>query len=602
MSTSNRLHSLRAFFLTLYLVIWLAPVLVFAESDDETAGIFDAWQDTAVSASRIPKPLSQTAESVTVIDSKDIKLLNAHTLADVLDTVPGIQIQHNGGPGITAYTYIQSANPFFSQIFIDGISINNLANNFPDVSAIPAQIIDRIEIVKGAGSSAWGSALGGIINVITKSPNKERAISGSASASIGTRTTADTRAELSGTTGKLGYYLSGGYLGSDGLLPTMQIDSRQAYSKLTYDLPNNGQVWGTFSYSSAEMIDLFHLAGDFRERHDTTRLLTSLGLRYNLINGLQLDIAGKYMFLSDDFAYPRISDGSPKWAPDSYKDKVNGVSAKLLWRHDYNLLAIGSDYNHLQTEYVDNYVRKIERWGVYLNDTLTLGPASISPSIRLDHTQTSGDQVSSALGLTWQASDKTLLRVYTGRGFNVPILANTDAPPLKIWTTQVGVESNAVPYLWVKGTLFRNLTWGDAVDVEKNQALGSELEVRTIPVFNTSLGAGWTYTDTTRTSDGTQVRPDRPTQTLKLTLRYDDSTYRGVLTGSHINWNAPPEYNAKYGGLVWDLHLGAMLLKRENSSLELFFSGHNIFNGNSYNRDLYLNASRWFDGGIRVNF
>lgn len=598
----NHLHSLRALLITFCLGLCIIPCLAWGDDLDslDSLEFLNAWQETSVSASRIPKPLSHTAENVTVITAKEIEQINAHTLADVLDTVPGIQIQHNGGPGITAYTYIQSANPFFTQVFVDGISINNLPNNWPDVSAVPAWIIDRVEIIKGSASSAWGSALAGVINVITKSPEKERTVSGAASASIGERTTADTRAELSGTVGKLGYYLAGGYLGSDGLLPTLQIGSRQAYSKLTYNLPNNGLAWGTFSYSRANMGDLFYKPADFQERHETLRMLASLGLRYTLAEGLELEVVGKHLFLADDFAYSKISDGSPFFAPDSYKDQVTGGSAKLLWRKDNNLLAVGADYNHQETEYVGVFFRKVERWGVYLNDTLTLGPISISPGVRLDHTRTSGDQVSSSLGITWQLNDKNLLRAYTGRGYNVPLLISTDSPAQKIWTMQVGAESTAIPYLWVKGTLFRNMTWG--ADVEQNLAIGSELEIRTTPVFNTSLGAGWTYTETTRTSDGTPVRPDRPTQTLKLALRYDDATFRGVLTGSHTYWNSPPDDNAKYGGLIWDLHLGATLLKRENSSLELFFSGHNLFNGAQYNRDAFPNVGRWFEGGMRVRF
>ena len=255
---------------------------------------------------------------------------------------------------------------------------------------------------------------------------------------------------------------------------------------------------------------------------------------------------------------------------------------------------------NFESKYIDNYSRKADRWGVYLNDSLALGPISISPGIRFDHTQTNGDQVSSSLGVTWQVTDSTLLRAYTGRGYSVPLLNGNDAALKKIWTTQLGAESTAIPYLWVKGTLFRNMTWGDGI--EQNLAMGSELEVRTVPVFNTSLGCGWTYTGTTRTSDGTPVRPDRPTQTVKLALRYDDSTFRGTLTGKHTNWNPPADFNGRYGGLIWDLHLGAKLYKKENNELELFFSGHNLFNGNSYYRDLVPNVGRWFEGGMRVKF
>jgi vitamin B12 transporter len=137
---------------------------------------------------------------------------------------------------------------------------------------------------------------------------------------------------------------------------------------------------------------------------------------------------------------------------------------------------------------------------------------------------------------------------------------------------------------------------------ERRVALGTELEVRTAPLFNTSLGAGYTFTETTRTADSSFVYSSNIARhTLKMALRYDDKTYRGVLIGQYLYWNSAPDDFSK-PGLLWDLHLGATLLKRENSSLELFFSGHNILNSTRYNRDVFPNVGRWFEGGVRVNF
>lgn len=614
MLIKNALHNLRAQFLTIGLGLCLLPSVAWGEEIDDVQGLFTAWQDQSSTASRVPKPLSQTAENVTVITAADIRALNAHTLADILKSVPGLQLQHGGGPGIPAMTYIQSADFIFSQVFIDGVSLSNLSSNYPDVSSTPAQIIDRVEIIKGAASAAWGSALGGVINVITKSPEADRSISGSATASIGDRTTADTRAELSGTSGKLGYYLSGGYLGSDGLRPTMQLDSSHTYAKLTLELPGQGQMWGTFSYYNTTMGDFSAPMQpyDVKQHTDGRLLLASLGLRYTLAAGLELELAGRHSSSNFNQSLFNVSDdkiwyGRPDLPTASSRERVLGGSAKLIWRRANNLLVVGSDYNNgeLSSNTSDNrtvspFNKEVNRWGLYLHDSLTLGSVSIAPGVRVDHTQTNGDQISSSFGATWQMTANSLLRAYIGRGYGLPQLAVTDRPTTKIFTSQIGAESTAVPYLWLKGTLFRNMTWGDGV--ERHLALGSELEVRTVPVFNTSLGAGYTFTDTTRTSDGSQVKPDKARHTVQLALRYDDKTYRAMLAGRHINWNSPADANAKYGGLIWDLHLGAALLKRESSSLELFFSGHNLFNGDQYNSELFPNVGRWFEGGVKVNF
>ena len=613
MNLISHLHSLRAFLITLCLGLCLSPCLAWGDDDGGTLDLYSAYQESSSTASRAPKPLSQTAENVTVVTAKEIEAINAHTLADVLDTIPGIQTQRNGGPGGLTYTYIQSASPFHSLMMIDGSPLNN-ANNTGDVGIIPARIIERIEIVKGAASSSWGQALGGVINVITKTPERNRIFSGTADASIGERTTVGTGATLSGSNGPLGYLLSGGWLGSNGLLPNSQVYSNYIFSKLDYKLPEKGTLTGTFRYSRADRGVLYVPLYDFMEDYDSHNLQATLQLQRPLTDQLELEVKGHYIDRDYDRADYLISDNSLFDLARS-QEHTRGVSAKLIWRGENSLLVVGSEYEHEEFKAANrldpsnpfgNYDTKYDRYGVYLNDTITVGPVSVTPGARFDSTA-SGDQFSPSIGATWQVTDNILLRGYTGRGFSFPVRI-TGWEAAKIWSSQIGVESSALPYIWLKGTLFRNETWNikdqnnlDPSIYERRMALGSELEARTVPVWNTSLGAAWTYTDTHRTKDDSIVY-GLARHTVQLALRYDDQKYRGALTGRHIMWDSTPGYNGRDGGLIWDLHLGATLLKKQDRSLELFFSGHNLFNGDQYSDVLIPNTGRWFEGGMRVRF
>lgn len=610
MSFIKRSHSLRAFITSLCLSLCLFPCLAWGENEEETLALFNAFQESSSTASRAPKPLSQTAENITVVTAKEIEQLNAHTLADVLATVPGLQTWHLGGPGSVVFTYIQSSSNAHVLVLVDGVALNTLGENSSEVSMVPARLIERVEIVKGAASSTWGQALGGVINVITKSPNRERVISGSASASIGERTTADTSVELSGNIDRLGYYLSGGYLGSNGLLPQISTYSNSAYAKLTYDLPDQSQLWGSFRFSKFNRVDSFVTdpAFDFTQREETQHLYATLVYHRKLTEKLELELNARHASRDVDNYFNIISDGSLLQTVIG-NERVTGGGAKLVWREKNNLLVAGGDYEHAEIKNNDAMIaldllnRKVDRWGIYLNDTLTLGPVAVTPGVRFDHTVTSGDQFSSSLGATWQLTDSTLLRGYTARGYSLPYILLENRPSEKVWTSQIGVESTAVPYLWLKGTLFRNETWNIGGTQERRIALGTELEARTTPIYNTSLAAGWTYTDTYRTSDGSTVY-GAPRNTLQLALRYDDQKFRGVLTGRHILWNQDPTWlpAARYYGLIWDLHLGATLLKKEDRSLELFFSGRNLFNGSQTLDGLFPTTGRWFEGGMRVRF
>lgn len=606
-------HTLRALFLTLCLAIWLTPALSWGE-EDETLELFNAFHVQSSASSRVLKPLSQTAENVTVITAAEIRALNAHTLADVLATIPGVQIDSRGTHGNVALTSLQSSSSQHVLVMLDGVALNTQGENFSDVGMVSTQIIERVEIVKGSASSAWGQALGGVINVITKSPERGQPTSGSVIASIGERTTTDARAELSGTSGNMGYYLSGGYLGTDGLTPHTAVTSNGVYTKLIWDLPDHGLLWSTFKYDKVDRGTLWGGYINWDEKNDQSNhnLSASLGMRKQLTGQLELELLGRYVSSDMNHFASQISDNAPIKTINT-RELAGGVNAKLVWRSNQNMLVVGGDYEHVVAKANDTFVnvdvldRKVDRWGVYLNDTATFGPVSIVPGVRFDRTGSGSDQNSTSLGFVIQLNDTMILRGYTARGYSLPSILQ-DRQPEKVRTNQLGFETTAVPYLWVKGTLFSNDTRNvlnrrnlDSSVPESRIAKGAELELRTTPINYTSLGAGYTFTDSFHTSDGSQIYAD-PRHTVQLALRYDDKAYRGVLTGRHIFWNGVPEYNGRYSGLIWDLYLGATLFKKEATSLELFLSGHNLFNGDQYQDELAPNAGRWFDGGIRVNF
>ncbi|QEM68046.1 TonB-dependent receptor [Geobacter sp. FeAm09] len=609
MSLVKPQHTISTFLVFLCLVLGALPYLAWGEEPDETLGLFSAWQEEASTASRAPKPLSQTAENVTVITSADIEAINAHTLADVLATIPGIQTQQRGGPGGQSFTLIQSSDYNHVLVLVDGVAINT-SGNFADTALIPARVIERIEIVKGAGSSSWGQALGGVISVTTHSPEQGRKLGGTADASLGERGTTDTGLSLSGNGGPVGYYLSGGYLGSGGLLSYHSVYSRNIFGRLTWDIPGQGQMWGNISYIKTDNRgDLYVPEADSQEKENAKQLTASVGLHKALTGAIDFEAVVRHLNHGSDYLSSAISTGAAD-PQRSFRDRVYGGEIKLTWREENNLLVIGGVYEQTEADLAygsNTSFVKIKHHGFYLNDTLNIGTVSIIPGARFDRTTGRTDTFSPSLGLVWRLTEGTLLRGYTGLGYSLRDIANTNVE--RIWTTQIGIESQSVPYLWLKGTLFRNQKWDiqtynfatNSYYAEKQVALGTEIEARTIPVWNTSLGAGYTFTETTRSLDGSQVY-GLPRHTVQLSLHYDDTTFRGVLTGRHIWWNQDPSYLARYYGLVWDLHLGATIFKRERNAVEVFFSGHNLFNGAQFNDSYTPNPSRWFEGGMRVRF
>jgi vitamin B12 transporter len=587
---------------------------VRAAEQDETLTLLGQPLVEDPVAGRLPRQLSRTAENTTVVTAAEIEALNAHTLIDILATIPGIQLENQVGSANAAYTRIQGSNSSHVLVLLDGIPYNNLADNFSDIGQIPARIIERVEIVKGAASSAWGQALGGVINVITKSPDTERKVGGLAALAQGERATRDAGGELSGTLDRLGYYLSGGYLGSAGFRPNTGFDSANGHARLTWELPRQGQIGLLLNYSRLDRGELAFAPFDVQSRDDARRLILGVTVRQPFGSHVELELNAHHSVNQIGIDTATLSDNLPLQMV-RIDERLSGGGARLLWRQAGNLLVTGVDYQHAQMHSSDTLVnvdilkRRADRWGLYLNDTWSIGSLSLSTGVRYDLTGTSGDQFSPSFGITWQLTDSTLLRGYTAKGFSLPAFT-LDRGSERVWTSQVGLESSAVPYLWLKGTLFRNDTWDITVRDDQTGAFrserqikqGFELETRTTELFNTSLRSGYSYVDARRGSDDSVVR-DVPTHTLHLGLLYDDHRrFKALLTGRHIFWNSEPFRNGSYRGVIWDLHLNATPFSGYYKGLELFFSLRNIFNGSQYLDEIYRNNGRWAEGGVRFRF
>jgi vitamin B12 transporter len=300
------------------------------------------------------------------------------------------------------------------------------------------------------------------------------------------------------------------------------------------------------------------------------------------------------------------------------REKTRGADARLTAGDSRHNLVVGAEYLHVESaldQVVPTYApwsdNEWDQFGTYANGTFSFGRLTILPGIRYDHTGIAGDTTSYTLGATWQLTEKTLLRAYGARGYSLPTVFWSELMTVK--TVQVGFESTDVPCLWLKGTYFHN--WlrdiqsaGVTTKTDQDRR-GFELEVRTVPLYGFSLAGGYTYTHVEDADTGERLETNGqqavPPHLLKLALNYDHAALglRGTLTGNYVDWNAEKGYPAQSRGLVWDLHLAWKVLPGDERSPELFFSGRNLFNNvqTTYD-DLFRNAPRWFEGGLRFTF
>ncbi len=126
-----------------------------------------------VTGTAIPTRLSHSTQSLTVIEREQYAPLQPNRIPSVLQQVPGLHIDEMGGRVGISSLYLRGADPNFTLIMLDGIPLNDSTNQrggSVDLSTIPIDQIERVEIVRGPLSAYYGSeAMAGAINLITQS-------------------------------------------------------------------------------------------------------------------------------------------------------------------------------------------------------------------------------------------------------------------------------------------------------------------------------------------------------------------------------------------------------------------------------------------------
>jgi vitamin B12 transporter len=128
--------------------------------------------EVVVTATRNEEQTEPYPGRITILTSEEISDLPARDAAEALDYIPGLTMDRTGGPGSVVFPSVQGAEYYQTKVLINGIPLNDMANGIGNLGQIPASQIEQIEVLHGGGSTQWGSALGGVINVITKKQDR----------------------------------------------------------------------------------------------------------------------------------------------------------------------------------------------------------------------------------------------------------------------------------------------------------------------------------------------------------------------------------------------------------------------------------------------
>jgi vitamin B12 transporter len=206
-----------------------------------------------VTATRMKTPLGEVGTATSVVTDTKIQAQQMHDVTNALREVPGVIVTQDGAPGTLAEVSIRGATPAQTLVMIDGVPLNDSTDGSFDLSNLMTDDLDRIEVVRGAGGSLYGSqAIGGVINMITKEGSGAPKFS--LTSEGGNAGTQRQVATADGADGKLAYSGAISYFSTNGFLQRNDgSDNLSGAGRLDYHLDPDTTIRAFARYTAANV-------------------------------------------------------------------------------------------------------------------------------------------------------------------------------------------------------------------------------------------------------------------------------------------------------------------------------------------------------------
>ena len=316
-----------------------------------------------VTASRVEQELLDVPMSVSVMTSEDIERESGKTIADYLDSIPGVEVQNDGSQGLKRIQ-IRGESTFRTLVMIDGQKVSEHKSMSGTPILVDPSQIERIEVIKGPASVLYGSdAIGGAVNIITKKGGR-KPFEGYVTGGLDTSASGKTLAGgVAGHVNGWSYRINGsvedfGELDTPvGKVENTEFTSRSGSLFLAYDINENIQVGGsfdTFDLESKSANQIGVLKGEMQNFYvDIPEWKRSKGALFvdmkNLTDNLvRLRVDTFYQKTTKQMENLVQPAGMPlymqNWADNDLRQ--TGVSVQSDWQLGEHYLVAGYEYSH----------------------------------------------------------------------------------------------------------------------------------------------------------------------------------------------------------------------------------------------------------------
>lgn len=402
-------------------------------------------KEVVITATKTEALIEDVPATITVLIKEEIEAKGAEKLRDIFELDPGLTLTRARGRDFPSIRGFGSQHVL---ILIDGRRLAGEVEQDFELDRISLENVERIEILKGPASALYGTdALGGVINIITKTPDK---LEFKADTKIGTHSGGKADAQslsvyAGGKLGRFGISLSGQLLNANPYFTAQQTTLREDSQrknislKLSYDLTKHTQIIidGAYMKENAESRSLSRNIL-FRDINDNKRYDLSAALSHKSPD-LEYFIRGYLSKYDKDYENRTLATNrlNTFTTAEPAKYVAEGrITKEIIKNH---LATLGAEYRHeifrgtrLQAgEGVFTVTRegitltgseaKINSWAVYVqNEWQVTDKLLIIPALRYDDSDKFKGNLSPKLGITYKILPNLRAKANYAHGFKTP--------------------------------------------------------------------------------------------------------------------------------------------------------------------------------------
>ena len=527
-----------------------------------------ALDEYVVTAARTETKLVDTPANISVVDAKTIEERHYQDVSEVLKDVPGANVLDDGLGASEKKIMLNGDERVL--ILVDGRRLNfdmgTMSRSGFDMNQLPdVGLIERIEVLKGAGGALYGSdAVGGVVNIITK---KADINFGKVSIAMGSMGAKDYNAMYSIKEGKTGvnvaaskyeqdyYKFKNASTGKTHRWPgETDYKNEKVSLQVTQELIKSSNLTFGYDYSKFEGHSTGMVTSPWQAELD--KETKNMYVKYDWT--LNEKDAGYIQFYHNELEYN--NDGH-------IEEKTNGVDLQqTITISDVNKMVVGmswrksdvdSSYNDWMTgALTKNYKDSIDNTALFINDTWNITESWIlNAGVRYDDHSNAGKETTLSAGLNKKINDNSHAYINWGQVFRAPTTddlyyfnpgynyygnPNLNPETGETWTIGYNAKLNQDTHFSVnyfESDLDDAIDWAyndangrnEASNVDKQKKRGMELTVNHELNDNVDLTASYTYIRVENNDDGAGFVRD---------AHYNPNTYRLGINYHDGKWNA----------------------------------------------------------------